>query len=50
MSVGEKNTTPSEPIEIWRLDIERLTLELTRPPIIEIVNGNEEDVWVGCTV
>jgi len=46
VSVPEQNALPDKPVKVWRLDLERLSFELTRTPIIEIVDGDEENVGV----
>ena len=48
VGVVEQYPFSRQRVEVRCIHIERLTVELTRTPIIEIVNGDEEDVRVGC--
>ena len=45
MGIGEQNTPICQRVEVRGIHLERRTIQLSGPPIVKIINGDEEDVW-----
>lgn len=45
MGIGEQNTPICQRVEVRGIHLKRRTVQLGGPPIIEVIDGYEEDVW-----
>ena len=44
MGIGEQNTPICQRVEVWGIHIERLAVQLSGSPVIEVINGHKQDI------